>query len=862
MVSMQTVQQGALKRRRIIERPRLIALLDESKARVRLLVASAGYGKTTLADQWIARDGRTGAWFRARRSSTDVAALALDLARVAAGVVPGCDERLREHLRALPAPAENPDVLAEILGEDLETWPASAWLVIDEYQEIAYSNAAEGFVEALIAASPIQLLIASRVRPAWVRERTILYGDVSEISQADLAMDDEEAADVLANRGASTSRLLALARGWPAVLGLASVSTAEVHEAYEVPESLYRFFAEEVFGAFEASVQQGLVTLSIAPILDRQLATELLGAETAEAVCRATLDAGITVERGAHLELHPLARSFLEGRAAHVGVRPTAQVAGSCAAHYRERRDWDAAFDVISRHGPRDQLVPLMLEALDELLDTARLPTIETWCALADRQDAEAPCFPLARAEVALRRGRFTEAQTHAEAAAALDSTLTYRALSTAGRAAHLASREHEALDLYRRAEAASTTLMDRREATWYQVICLVDLELPEAAQILEALRSTLIRSDPNDVVRSAGIGLAYQFKLGRLDLVEADRARELLDAVKDPIARTSFMSIYGSGLCAAARYDEALEIAEALIALASALRLDFALPYAQASAATAQAGRRNWRRALVHIEEAVATARAGQNDYAEHVTLAAKIRILAQRGMHETALALGLPNRPSSVPSAEAEVVGSRALALASSARVHEAERLVDEVRGLSHAIEPVVLISAVDAIVALKSGSRDVSERVTEFYETAVNVGASDLLVTAYRSTPELLRLLLLDGAKHRDELARLVARIGDGDLAEAVGQPLSLGDPSLRLTRREHEVFALMQDGLTNRQIAATLFIAESTAKLHAQRVYDKLGVHSRRDIAFQARLHRRDQATSAIEGTDGSGGASLL
>ncbi|HEY0415195.1 MAG TPA: hypothetical protein VGC78_02310, partial [Gaiellaceae bacterium] len=38
--------------RRIIERPRLTKLLDETDARTILLLAPAGYGKTTLARQW------------------------------------------------------------------------------------------------------------------------------------------------------------------------------------------------------------------------------------------------------------------------------------------------------------------------------------------------------------------------------------------------------------------------------------------------------------------------------------------------------------------------------------------------------------------------------------------------------------------------------------------------------------------------------------------------------------------------------------------------------------------------------------------------------------------------------------------
>jgi ATP/maltotriose-dependent transcriptional regulator MalT len=72
-----------LRRRKIIERPRLLEQLDESTARVRTLVAPAGYGKTTLAEQWVGKEGRRGVWYTARSASTDVAALALGVAKAA-----------------------------------------------------------------------------------------------------------------------------------------------------------------------------------------------------------------------------------------------------------------------------------------------------------------------------------------------------------------------------------------------------------------------------------------------------------------------------------------------------------------------------------------------------------------------------------------------------------------------------------------------------------------------------------------------------------------------------------------------------------------------------------------------------------
>ena len=48
---------------------------------------------------------------------------------------------------------------------------------------------------------------------------------------------------------------------------------------------------------------------------------------------------------------------------------------------------------------------------------------------------------------------------------------------------------------------------------------------------------------------------------------------------------------------------------------------------------------------------------------------------------------------------------------------------------------------------------------------------------------------------------------------------------------LSRREHEVLIQLAKGLTNREIADALFIAEQTVKNHVSEIYAKLGVHDR-------------------------------
>ena len=820
-----------------------------------MLVAPAGYGKTTLAEQWVVRDGRRAAWFTARSSATDVAALALGVARSATTIVADCDARLRAHLRALPAPADNPETLAEILGEDLREWPSDTWLVIDDYHEIAAEPRAEDFVKTLVSASPIPFLIASRLRPAWVSTKELMYGDAFEVNQTALAMDNREAADVLVGRSArSASGLVLLANGWPAVIGLASVSSAEIEDDLDqVPESLYRFFADEVFGALGAVVRQGLTTLAVAPLLDHELAAALLGTDSAELVCSAALDVGLLVERGQQLDLHPLARSFLEERSAQLGLLAADGAASTCLDTYRSRREWDAAFELIVRTDAMAELEDLMRRALDELLDTARLSTLEKWCDLAAKSELSAPIFALARAETMLRNGRHVEAVAHAEAAAAREPALEFRALSVGGRAAHLASREEDALALYERAEAAASSDGEIRDAKWGQLMCLVELERPEAERTLRDLEAGVRMVDVRDVVRAAASGLSFQVKLGDLDLHDADLAATLLEQVADPLVVSSFQSTYSAVLGLVGRYEEALDVVQDFFETIESYRLDFATPYALCAASLAKGGLRQWTGSEEDASRALRIAKRARDGHAQQLCVAQLTRVLVQQGRPHRALELELPDVRSPLPAAQAEVVGSRSLALAVAGRVDDARRMIDQARGLSHAVEPAVLISATDAICALRAHDPNVIELVVELDDVAFRRGGLDLLVTAYRAVPELLRVLL-HAVQDRDRLASLIRRVRDGDLAESVGFQVHLsGDRRKTFTPREREVYDLMIQGLKNREIAKLLFIEESTVKAHTHHIYDKLGVHSRTALIVQALLEGSDQATSATVST---------
>jgi NarL family two-component system response regulator LiaR len=50
-------------------------------------------------------------------------------------------------------------------------------------------------------------------------------------------------------------------------------------------------------------------------------------------------------------------------------------------------------------------------------------------------------------------------------------------------------------------------------------------------------------------------------------------------------------------------------------------------------------------------------------------------------------------------------------------------------------------------------------------------------------------------------------------------------------LNITRREMEILALVAQGMSNREIAAKLYVSENTVKTHCSRAFDKLGAKRR-------------------------------
>jgi DNA-binding NarL/FixJ family response regulator len=63
--------------------------------------------------------------------------------------------------------------------------------------------------------------------------------------------------------------------------------------------------------------------------------------------------------------------------------------------------------------------------------------------------------------------------------------------------------------------------------------------------------------------------------------------------------------------------------------------------------------------------------------------------------------------------------------------------------------------------------------------------------------------------------------------------------------QLTATERRICGLVARGLTNKEIAGRLVVAPSTVHTHLKRIFKKLGVHSRAELAVWASRCRIDE-----------------
>jgi two-component system NarL family response regulator len=137
---------------------------------------------------------------------------------------------------------------------------------------------------------------------------------------------------------------------------------------------------------------------------------------------------------------------------------------------------------------------------------------------------------------------------------------------------------------------------------------------------------------------------------------------------------------------------------------------------------------------------------------------------------------------------------------------------------------------LNGVEAIIAIRAQEPDARIIVLTTYD-----GDEDI----YRAFQAGARAYLLKDMHHDDLLGALKAvHQGQRFIPPAIANRLAERIPRSELTTRELEVLKLIVKGMSNREIAATLFITEGTVKIHVNNLLGKLGVSDRTKAATTA------------------------
>ncbi len=241
----------------VVARPRLFGRLA-APARVIVVSAPAGSGKTVLLRSWISETGLAGraAWVPAGRGERDPQRFWLSvlgaLRQTAAG------SALVRELTA--APDLDGGAIIERLLADLGPLDDRVWLVVDDVHELGGDALRQ--LELLILRAPPELrfVLAARHDVRLGLHRLRLEGELAEIREPDLRFTVAEASELFAAAGVDLPEVAPLVErteGWAAGLRLAALSLA----GHPDPE---RFEAE--FSGTERTVAEYL----LAEVLDRQ----------------------------------------------------------------------------------------------------------------------------------------------------------------------------------------------------------------------------------------------------------------------------------------------------------------------------------------------------------------------------------------------------------------------------------------------------------------------------------------------------------------------------------------------------------------------------------------------------------------
>lgn len=880
---------------RLIARPRLLAkLIDGPPAKLILVSAPAGSGKTTLVVEWMqaiaARQPPAAVhftWLSLDESENDPIRFVTYLVAALQQAVPQVGQTIAPMLERAVQTPPTLETLMTVVINDLVQVALEVVLVLDDYHVIqtpAIHNALTFFLDN--TPPGVQVVITTRADPPLPLARWRASMELLELRDRELRFSTAETAEFLRQQlgidvqASDVAALEQRTEGWIAGLQLVALS---LHERTDLAAFIRAFtgshayivdyLVEEVLDRQRPQVVQFLLQTSILTRLNAALCDAVLQRHDSQAMLveldRGNLFLQALDNQRQWYRYHHLFADVLRHRSQQSEPQLVRALHQRASIWYAQQNLLHEAIDHGLAAGDLVRVQALFEANVPDLLKRSEHETVQHWLrSLPPEQVRSSPHLALASAAVLVLKHDLAVAETFVDAAEqAIRRTALEPGLRTtlmgqaAALRANIALNYNDAAGVVTLAQAALAELPAENVTLrgqilfhlgcaqiWLGNLTQAGVALAEAAYISEAtqdLHTTLL------ALYNQG---AVQFVMGQLQ-----QAEQLFNQALQLLASRGIQALPTAGIVHGELGEllyEQNRLDEAEVHITEALRRGEygGLPRTQAiayqSLVRLALARKDW------AEAHALNTRAEQLVQQHHLPpryatpiIANKVRIWLAEGALDAvrtwAAQVGLP-----APEANDRMFEPQYLALAraliATGATEAAGELLIWLRCLAEADGRV--LSLVE-ILALQAWGRAIAqphalEPAFTVLDEALALAAPAKFVRTFADLGAAMQQLLAAYCQQNSNSPRrygalyvyveqLLAAFGDDFASPPAPAPLPLAAPSLvePLTERELEVLRLVAVGHSDRQIAAALIVAIGTVKRHLNNIYSKLGVHSR-------------------------------
>lgn len=323
-------------------RPHLCAWFQQQQdKKLLLLTAPAGYGKTTLAAEFLRSQSDRCVWYSLDASDNDTGQFGQYLLAAF------------ERLFQLPLPELAGLPLEPALAQVLSRLPDDlpGWLILDDYQWLTEPRLHQA-LEFLLRHRPagLRLLLLSRERPALNLSRLQLQGELAELDYRQLSFLPTELEQLLDSErrtltGVDRQQLLNRVDGWIAGLWLLLGSYPDSLPPLLNPQfshqQLFQFLSHEILNQLEPELRHLVETTSLLGQFDAGLAEALSGLPQAAELLHRLLERQVFLypldAEGRWFRYHPLFAETLTGQMARRAPQALRELQIRAAQVWRQR---------------------------------------------------------------------------------------------------------------------------------------------------------------------------------------------------------------------------------------------------------------------------------------------------------------------------------------------------------------------------------------------------------------------------------------------------------------------------------------------------------------------------------------------